>query len=128
MLTNPRHCRSGLRGAVGLALSLFVLLDDAIGDKRFRVLTFFYMGAMAFLTLMVQGTTTPLLLRVRSLFPLRCPARSLSNASLDQQLGKHQQGLEVTVQCSGCMCGCSTEVPALLQLRIGIGSVHGMQP
>ena len=39
-------CRAGLRGAVGLALSLFVLLDGEIADERFRVLTFFYMGAM----------------------------------------------------------------------------------
>ena len=58
--------RSGLRGAVGLALSLFVFLDDSIADRRFRVLTFFYMGAMAFLTLIIQGTTTPFLLRVRA--------------------------------------------------------------
>lgn len=57
-------CRSGLRGAVGLALALFVLLDDQIASRSFRVLTFFYMGAQAFLTLVVQGTTMPHLLRV----------------------------------------------------------------
>ena len=62
--------RSGLRGAVGLALSLFVFLDDSIADRRFRVLTFFYMGAMAFLTLIIQGTTTPFLLRVSALAAL----------------------------------------------------------
>lgn len=63
------HCihRSGLRGAVGLALSLFVFLDEAIADERFRVLTFFYIGTQAFLTLMLQGTTMPTLLRVRML-------------------------------------------------------------
>lgn len=59
-------CRSGLRGAVGLALALFVYLDDSIADRRFRVLTFFFMGAAALLTLMVQGTTMPALLRVRA--------------------------------------------------------------
>jgi len=53
---------SGLRGAVGLALSLFVLLDTRIANEQFRVLSFFFMGAITLLTLLVQGCTmTPLL-------------------------------------------------------------------
>ena len=53
---------SGLRGAVGLALSLFVLLDPLIANQQFRVLSFFFMGAITLLTLLVQGCTmTPLL-------------------------------------------------------------------
>jgi NhaP-type Na+/H+ and K+/H+ antiporter len=55
---------SGLRGAVGLSLSLFVLLDGQISDTRFRTLAFFHMGAVAFLTLIIQGTTMAPLLTV----------------------------------------------------------------
>ena len=51
---------------MGLSLSLLVYLDPEIEDDRFKVLTFFYMGAEAFLTLVLQGTTTNLLLRVRA--------------------------------------------------------------
>jgi NhaP-type Na+/H+ and K+/H+ antiporter len=37
---------AGLRGAVGLSLSLFVLLDNSIEDLRYRTLSFFFMGMM----------------------------------------------------------------------------------
>lgn len=37
---------AGLRGAVGLSLSLFVLLDNQIEDLRYRTLSFFFMGMM----------------------------------------------------------------------------------
>ena len=56
---------SGLRGAVGLSLALFVLLDDSIADEQFRSLSFFFMGVIAFLTVMVQGVSMPWLLQVR---------------------------------------------------------------
>lgn len=58
---------AGLRGAVGLSLSLFVLLDNSIEDLRYRTLSFFFMGMMAGVTLVVQGSTTGLLLRVLGL-------------------------------------------------------------
>lgn len=52
----------GLRGAVGLALALTVLRDPAleeeIGDKFV-----FHMSGIAFLTLLINGSTTGLLLR-----------------------------------------------------------------
>jgi hypothetical protein len=59
---------SGLRGAVGLALSLFVLLDfsgpDATkADRAFGSLAFYYMAAITLLTLLVQGVTMAPLLR-----------------------------------------------------------------
>ena len=38
---------SGLRGAVGLALSLYLLRDDLITDIRYRTLCFFFMGMIA---------------------------------------------------------------------------------
>ena len=38
---------SGLRGAVGLALSLYLLLDDLILDLRYRTVSFLFMGLMA---------------------------------------------------------------------------------
>lgn len=55
---------AGLRGAVGLALALFVLLDGKIADYRFRVLTFFMMGCIAAATTLIQGPTTGPLLQV----------------------------------------------------------------
>lgn len=57
-------CWSGLRGAVGLSLALFILLDDQIADRRFRTLTFFHMGCVAFLTIILQGTSMKPLLQV----------------------------------------------------------------
>lgn len=57
-------CRSGLRGAVGLSLSLFVLLDQKISDSRYRTLSFFFMGIIAFLTTLIQGTSMGPILQV----------------------------------------------------------------
>ena len=58
---------SGLRGAVGLALSLFVLLDDSSSPtavvRSFGVLCVWYMSAVAALTLLIQGVSMPWLLR-----------------------------------------------------------------
>ena len=62
---------AGLRGAVGLALSLFVLFDGQISDRSFRLLAFFFMGLIAAITICVQGTTTGLLLQV--MWPSHCP-------------------------------------------------------
>ncbi|KAK9908624.1 hypothetical protein WJX75_000582 [Coccomyxa subellipsoidea] len=58
---------SGLRGAVGLSLSLFVLLDQKISDGRFRTLSFFHMGVVAFLTTLIQGATMKPLLQFMGL-------------------------------------------------------------
>ncbi len=55
---------AGLRGAVGLALSLFVLFDGQISDESFRLLAFFFMGLIAAITIVTQGTTTGFLLQV----------------------------------------------------------------
>ena len=57
-------CWSGLRGAVGLSLALFVLLDGQIPNRRFRILTFFHMGCVAFLTIILQGSSMKPLLQV----------------------------------------------------------------
>ena len=55
---------AGLRGAVGLALSMFLLFDGQVSDRSFRLLAFFFMGMIAAITILVQGTTTGLLLQV----------------------------------------------------------------
>lgn len=57
---------AGLRGAVGLALSMFLLFDGRVSDRSFRLLAFFFMGMIAAITILVQGTTTSWLLEVRS--------------------------------------------------------------
>lgn len=63
---------AGLRGAVGLALALFILLDNEISDAAFRVRAFFFMGLIAAITIVVQGTTTGLLLQVLPYGCYRC--------------------------------------------------------
>ena len=55
---------SGLRGAVGLALSLFVLFDTSITDIHFRVLVFFMVSMEAAISIVVQGSSMGLLLQV----------------------------------------------------------------
>lgn len=46
----------GLRGALGMCLSLFVGVDPSL-RLRFRELTVFYMCGMAMLTIVVNGLT-----------------------------------------------------------------------
>lgn len=48
---------AGLRGAVGVAMSLFVLLDPLINDDDFKAHCVFYMALMAFSTVLINGTT-----------------------------------------------------------------------
>lgn len=55
---------SGLRGAVGLALSLFVLFNTSITDIHFRVLVFFMVSMEAAISIVVQGSSMGLLLQV----------------------------------------------------------------
>jgi hypothetical protein len=62
----PLAFKPWLPVAVGLALALFILLDNQISDERFRTLTFFFMGCVAFLTIVIQGTTMKPLLQVPS--------------------------------------------------------------
>ncbi len=54
---------AGLRGAVGMTIALFILLDAKIGDAAFKAHCVFYMGTMAFATVLVNGGTTKALLR-----------------------------------------------------------------
>ena len=49
---------AGLRGAVGLTLSLIVYNSEEIADNQFKTLVFFFVGCVAVLTLLLQGTTT----------------------------------------------------------------------
>jgi len=51
----------GLRGAVGLALALILQLDADIGGDYKRVIML-HMGMMAIMTLLINGSLTPLLL------------------------------------------------------------------
>ncbi|CAL8468287.1 g7827 [Coccomyxa elongata] len=47
---------SGLRGIVGLALALYVLLDPGIGNAAYRSQAFFFMSTTLVLTVVVQGS------------------------------------------------------------------------
>ena len=44
---------------------MFLLFDGQVSDRSFRLLAFFFMGMIAAITILVQGTTTGLLLQVR---------------------------------------------------------------
>ncbi len=64
---------SGLRGIVGLALALYVLVDPGIGNAAYRSQAFFFMSTTLVLTVVVQGSLYGALLMVRapSLFTTR---------------------------------------------------------
>eukprot|EP00889_Picochlorum_renovo_P008860 jgi/Picre1/35890/NNA_003348.t1 len=53
---------AGLRGAVGLTLALTVYNSVDVIDEQFRILCFFFVGIVAVLTLLIQGTSTGMLL------------------------------------------------------------------
>jgi hypothetical protein len=71
---------------VGLSLSLFVLLDQKISDTRYRTLSFFFMGIIAFLTTLVQGTTMTPLLRVRA-SSAACPPAAFATCAQWLRIG-----------------------------------------
>jgi NhaP-type Na+/H+ or K+/H+ antiporter len=48
----------GLRGAVGMVMALFIFLDTRIHDSRFKSYCIFYMGTMAFFTVLINGGST----------------------------------------------------------------------
>lgn len=54
---------SGLRGAVGLLLAVQVDTDQGITDDAYRTHVLFFTGGFAFMTLLINGTLTPLVLR-----------------------------------------------------------------
>ena len=54
---------AGLRGAVGLTLALIVYDSDTVIDQNYREHFFFLTSVMATITLLVQGSTTSLLLK-----------------------------------------------------------------
>ena len=85
---------AGLRGAVGLALSMFLLFEGRVSDRSFRLLAFFFMGMIAAITILVQGTTTSWLLEVTT--PCGILFRQFVVASLSvglAQWAKSQAGL-----------------------------------
>jgi NhaP-type Na+/H+ or K+/H+ antiporter len=56
---------AGLRGAVGVTMALFIFLDQLILDERYKALCLFFMALMAFITVLLNGSTTKLVLQVR---------------------------------------------------------------
>jgi len=55
---------SGLRGAVGLTLALIIYYSDDVLDTEYRERFFFFMSFIAFISLVIQGSTTSMLLKV----------------------------------------------------------------
>lgn len=53
----------GLRGAVGMVMGLFIFLDNKIYDSSFKSYCIFYMGTMAFFTVLINGGTCKLMLQ-----------------------------------------------------------------
>lgn len=54
---------AGLRGAVGMVMALFIFLDTRIHNAAFKSYCVFYMGTMAFFTVLLNGGTTKALLK-----------------------------------------------------------------
>jgi NhaP-type Na+/H+ or K+/H+ antiporter len=54
----------GLRGAVGMVMALFIFLDTKIHDSSFKSYCIFYMGTMAFFTVLINGGSTKVCARV----------------------------------------------------------------
>jgi hypothetical protein len=52
---------------VGMVMALFIFLDTRIHDPRFKSYCIFYMGTMAFFTVLINGGST----KVRVLFYLQ---------------------------------------------------------
>ena len=55
---------SGIRGIVGIVLALLVLNDSAITDEAFKQRCFFLMATTVVLTVVIQGSTYSLMLKV----------------------------------------------------------------
>ena len=53
----------GLRGALGLSLALIVGVDEEAFSMRLREIVVFNMASVATLTLLINGTTTALLVK-----------------------------------------------------------------
>ncbi len=53
----------GLRGALGLCLALMVGVDEDVFPLRLREIVVFNMASVATLTLLINGTTTALLVK-----------------------------------------------------------------
>ncbi|EGR31636.1 sodium hydrogen exchanger family protein, putative [Ichthyophthirius multifiliis] len=51
----------GLRGALGLTISLIVLVDEEIQSSRLKQITVFYMAGISTITLVINGTTCGIL-------------------------------------------------------------------
>jgi hypothetical protein len=79
---------SGLRGIVGLALALYVLIDPAIGSGAYRMQAFYFMSTTLVLTVVVQGSLYGPLLLVR---PPHCT--DTNYGGLPVSLALQQQGV-----------------------------------
>lgn len=80
-----------------------MLLDEKISDSRYRTLSFFFMGIIAFLTTLIQGTSMGPLLQVRLTAQahnaLRCQLTgpSLTWVPCVQNMPKHGRLLHVSL-------------------------------
>ncbi|KAL4516515.1 hypothetical protein Ndes2526A_g05070 [Nannochloris sp. 'desiccata'] len=67
---------SGLRGAVGLTLALIIYYSDNVLDIQYREHFFFFVSFVAFISLVIQGSTTALLLKALGYVELTPAMRS----------------------------------------------------
>ena len=83
---------SGLRGAVGLTLSLIVYNSTEFEDEQFKLLVFFHVAMMAVLTLLLQGSTTSLLLKALGYTRMSPTKRHImfGSAHLIEKLGEQE--------------------------------------
>lgn len=87
---------AGLRGAVGVAMSLFILLDPLIESEEFKAHCVFYMALMAASTVLINGSTSKYVLEGLGLL-------KMSPQQLDvlQYVLKEVDGIaDATLSCS----------------------------
>ena len=83
----------GLRGALGLCLSLIVGFDKEL-PERFRELTVFYMCGMAMLTIIVNGLTSGKVVNYVEMIKIPAIKKKLLNSSIRKVLDKTQEKLK----------------------------------
>ncbi|KAF6258312.1 hypothetical protein COO60DRAFT_1132229 [Scenedesmus sp. NREL 46B-D3] len=81
---------AGLRGSVGVAMSLYILFDPLISNDQYKAHCVFYMALMACSTVLINGSTAKVLLKALGL--LRMTPQQLQVLEHVLQVSSSQRG------------------------------------
>jgi NhaP-type Na+/H+ or K+/H+ antiporter len=84
---------AGLRGLLGLILSLAVFTGEEFGPLNYRVLVFFHMGLQAWMTLLIQGSSFQYVLKYLGYMDLKPTEHEAMIHAADalEMLGKEEE-------------------------------------